>query len=79
MKHEQWEEGYKIRLSRNDKISILGAKDDELERTIRFFTVCCKHCQMADLSCSAYMMCMCHSEQIEKIELLIPRWRKHIK
>ena len=42
--------------------------EDEIERIIRFHTSCCKHCQMADLSCSAYMMCSCHSEQTEELE-----------
>jgi hypothetical protein len=38
------------------------------EQIMRFFTSCCKHCRMADLSCSASMMCMCHSEQIDEIK-----------
>jgi len=48
---------------------IKNAKDEnEIESIIRFHTSCCKHCKMADLSCSAYMMCSCHCEQIEEIK-----------
>lgn len=65
-----------MNLDKKARQLILQADPKELEQTIRFFTHCCKHCKMADLSCSASMMCMCHSEQVDEIIERIPRWRK---
>lgn len=48
--------------------AIKKAPESQHEAVIRFFTSCCKHCQMADLSCSAYMLCECHYEQIEELK-----------
>ena len=42
--------------------------ENEINRIIRFFTSCCKHCVSSDLSCSASMMCQCHGDQIDGIK-----------
>ena len=52
---------------------IKKAPKKDHEEIMRFFTSCCKHCRMADLSCSASMMCMCHDEQIDEIKAILEK------
>ena len=64
-------------LNDRERECIINAYNDDklnLDMTIKFFTKCCKHCKMNDLSCSADMYCMCHLEQVDKIKEQIPEW-----
>ena len=72
-----WDYDEEIKLSDSAKQCIIDAHNDnesDLIMTIKFFTKCCKHCQMMDLSCSADMNCICHLEQVDKIKEQIPEW-----
>lgn len=52
-------------------IKSLENSESDRDQILRFHTSCCKHCKMADLSCSASMMCQCHDEEISEIESIL--------